>query len=140
MKSRIIGWLGAGLAVLTLVVGGTTTAGATTDVVTAVTTPSPAKSVELQQAAVAATTSTSTDVGVLAQGGFDRDHWWFKISKHEVITIGAEVVCKAVFRGPVSWVCGPISAAVNWALTQYPQAGGFWAELYTNGQVRVGTW
>jgi len=79
-------------------------------------------------------------IGTFAQGGFDRDHWWFKITKAEVVSIGAGVVCRGVF-GSVGWfVCPPITAAINQAMSQWPNAGGFWGELYTNGQVRFGTW
>lgn len=79
-------------------------------------------------------------IGTFAQGGFDRDHWWFKISKAEVVSVGTGVVCRAVF-GSIGWfVCPPIAAAINQAISQWPNAGGFWGELYTNGQVRFGTW
>jgi hypothetical protein len=84
--------------------------------------------------------STDGEVGILWQGGFDRDHWWFKISKAEVISIGVGVVCRAIVGGASWFVCPPISAAVNWALSQWPNAGGYWAEFYTDGHVRVGTW
>lgn len=84
--------------------------------------------------------ATDGEVGILWQGGFDRDHWWFKISKAEVISIGVGVVCRAIVGGASWFVCPPISAAVNWALSQWPNAGGYWAEFYTDGHVRVGTW
>ncbi len=84
--------------------------------------------------------ASGSDVGILWQGGFDRDHWWVKISKTELISIGAAVVCRAVL-GAISWfACPPIVAALNWALSMWPNAGGYWAELYTNGTVRAGTW
>jgi len=99
-------------------------------------------------AVAAAVPAPSTDpataegsVGTMAQGGFDRDHWWFKISRVELVTIGAGAACSAVFRGPVgAFVCPPLVAALNWAIGQFPVANGFWGEVYTNGRVRVGTY
>ena len=85
-------------------------------------------------------TGPSSDIGILMQAGFDRDHWWIKISKAEVISIGIGVACRLAFPSVGWFVCPPISAAVNAALNLVPNAGGFWAELYTNGQVRVGAW
>jgi hypothetical protein len=82
----------------------------------------------------------ASGMGTLAQGGFDRDHYWFKISKGEVVGIGVSVVCRAIFGGIGWFVCPPIAAAVNQIISQYPNAGGFWGELYTNGRVRAGTW
>lgn len=77
----------------------------------------------------------------MVQGGFDRDHWWFKISRTELVTIGAGAACAAVFDGPAGLVvCPPLVAALNWAIGQFPVANGFWGEVYTNGRVRVGTW
>lgn len=79
-------------------------------------------------------------IGTFAQGGFDRDHWWFKISKAEVVSVGIGVVCRGAF-GSIGWfVCPPITAAINQAISRWPNAGGFWGELYTNGQIRFGTW
>ncbi len=74
------------------------------------------------------------------QAGYDRDHWWFKISKAEVVSTGVGVVCRIAFGASGWFVCPPITAAVNWAISQWPNAGGYWGELYTNGTVRVGTW
>lgn len=84
--------------------------------------------------------ATGSDVSASWQSGFDRDHWWFKISRTEVITIGAGAACRAAFGGASWFVCPPLVAAINGALSVWPVAGGFWAELYTDGRVRVGTW
>ncbi|MFD5827596.1 hypothetical protein [Lentzea sp. NPDC060358] len=147
---RLITATGIGLAVLA---GASATATAATpaDGPAAPTTTSAAAQFEMALApsqtrqlpaglAVPDATVTAEGIGVLAQGGFDRDHWWIKISKAEVIAIGANAVCRAVFRTAGGVVCPPIVAAVNWLVAQFPNAGGFWAELYTNGRVRAGTW
>ncbi|MFS8104047.1 hypothetical protein LFM09_43735 [Lentzea alba] len=34
----------------------------------------------------------------------------------------------------------PITAAISQVISRWPNAGGFWGELYTNGQIRFGTW
>ncbi len=87
-----------------------------------------------------APTAANGTMKQLAQGGFDRDHWWFKITKAEVIGVGAGVVCRWIFGGIGWFVCPPIANAINQAVSQFPNAGGFWGELYTDGRVRAGTW
>jgi hypothetical protein len=85
-----------------------------------------------------ATTARPADLGV--QGGFDRDHWWVKISVAEIVSVGAGTACKLALPEVGWFVCPPIAAAINAALQNNPNVGGFWGELYTDGRVRVGTW
>lgn len=81
------------------------------------------------------------EIGTMSEGGYDRDHWWFKISKAELISIGAGAACRAALGAAGTFACPPIALAIDAALAANPNiSGGFWGELYTNGQVRVGTW
>jgi hypothetical protein len=80
------------------------------------------------------------DVHTLVEGGQDGDHWWIKISMGDIASVGIATACKLAFPGVGWFVCPPIGAAIRAAMQQYPEAGGFWAELYNDGRVRVGTW
>ncbi len=123
MKIRLTTFVASAGAAAVLVAAGAGTASAATY-------PAPAQ-------LAAAEMSTA---GVQAQAGFDRDHWWIKVSTAEIVSFGAGAVCRAAFGGAGWFVCPPIAAAIQTALAQNPNVGGFWAELYTNGQVRVGAW
>jgi hypothetical protein len=81
------------------------------------------------------------EITTMMEGGFDRDHWWIKISRTELVAIGAGAACAAIVKGPwAAVVCPPLVAALNWAIGNFPVANGFWAEVYTNGRVNLGTW
>ncbi|WP_090062798.1 hypothetical protein [Lentzea flaviverrucosa] len=80
------------------------------------------------------------DITTMMHGGFDHDHWWIKISRTELVAIGAGAACPAIVKGPwASVVCPPLVAALNWAIGRFPIANGFWAEVYTNGRVNLST-
>ena len=97
-------------------------------------------SADTSRTSVQPTVAKASNIGIQAQAGFDRDHWWIKVSTAEIVSLGAGAVCRAAFGGVGWFVCPPIVAAIEAALAQNPNVGGFWAELYTNGQVRLGTW
>ncbi|ATE55668.1 hypothetical protein [Actinosynnema pretiosum] len=81
------------------------------------------------------------EVGAQAEGGFDRDHYWVKISRTELVEVGAGAVCAVIVKGPLAGLlCPPLAAALNWAIGHFPVAKGFWAEVYLNGQVKIGAW
>jgi hypothetical protein len=79
-------------------------------------------------------------IDTLVEGGKDGDHWWIKISMGEIAGTGIATACKVAFPEIGWFVCPPLGAAVRQAVDQNPNAGGVWAELYTNGTVRAGTW
>lgn len=86
------------------------------------------------------------------QGGWDRDHWWFKITRGEVLSGMTTGICWR-FVPPIKrqQICTPISQSVRQALGG---ARGVWAEVYpprwvwlgnglgwwTAPYTRVGTW
>jgi len=95
---------------------------------------------QVEKALGTVTTVKPGTVSTQVQGGKDGDHWWFKISMGEIMGTGISTACKIAFPEIGWFVCPPLGAAVNQAVSQVPNAGGVWAELYTDGRVRVGTW
>ena len=97
-------------------------------------------------AAVAAIPSGASGDGPLASiapgsaeaydGGFDGDHAWVKISAGDIAGGLAQAACRT-YAGPVAFLCpwfaGRASEIVG-------GSNGVWAELYTNGNVNIGTW
>ena len=97
--------------------------------------------------------SPSSDSGLLAQlspqpaeayqGGWDRDHWWIKVTRGEVASGAVSAVCWYFVRIPArSYICTPLSVTAKRIIGG---ASGFWAEIYPPkgwrpAYVRVGTW
>lgn len=106
--------------------------------------------------------SPASDGGVLAkispqpaeafQGGWDRNHWWIKVTRGEVGSGIVTAVCAYYVRIPSSsYVCTPLSQTAKRIIGG---ASGFWAEIYpprwvwysnglgwwTQPYTRVGTW
>jgi hypothetical protein len=62
------------------------------------------------------------------QGGWDRDHWWFKATKGEVASGATAAICaRYVPFAAKGYVCAPINAAAKALLGG---ASGIWAEVY----------
>jgi hypothetical protein len=75
------------------------------------------------------------------QGGWDRDHFWVKVTKGEILGGMTTGVCR-YFTGPAGWfICPPISQAARQLIDRNPRAGGVWIEIWLNGRApRLGTW
>jgi hypothetical protein len=101
---------------------------------------SPAGRAQIAKALGPVSTAKPGTVSPQVQAGRDGDHWWIKISMAEILGTGISAACKAAFPEIGWFVCPPLGAAVSQAVSQWPNAGGVWAELYTDGRIRVGTW
>ncbi|MEV4049651.1 hypothetical protein AB0J55_00555 [Amycolatopsis sp. NPDC049688] len=101
---------------------------------------SPSGRAQIEKALGTVSTSKPGTASTQVQGGKDGDHWWIKISMGEIMGVGVSTACKLAFPEIGWFVCPPLGAAVNQAVSQVPNAGGVWAELYTDGRVRAGTW
>lgn len=73
------------------------------------------------------------------QGGWDRDHWWIKVTRGEVVGGLVTGICLRYVRLPVagSYVCRSVGSLAN---RMIGGSQGFWAEIYRTGAVRAGTW
>ncbi|HEX2162280.1 MAG TPA: hypothetical protein VHF88_10730 [Thermoleophilaceae bacterium] len=62
------------------------------------------------------------------QGGWDRDHWWIKVTRAEVFQGVVVVACGRFVPWPYSMrVCGPIGQTAKHAIRG---GRGLWAEVY----------
>jgi hypothetical protein len=97
-------------------------------------------------AAVAAIPSGASDGGLLANvapqsaeafdGGFDGDHAWVKVSAGDIAGGVAQTACRT-YAGPVAFLCPWFAQRASEIVGS---SSGVWAELYTNGNVNIGTW
>lgn len=131
LTGRFVAWVGGVLLAMGVLAGAGTAQAA----------PEAARPAHVTTKPAATQALRSGEITTMMQGGFDRDHWWIKISRTELIAIGAGAACAAIVKGPwASVFCPPLIAALNWAVSRFPVANGFWAEVYTNGRVNLGTW
>jgi hypothetical protein len=76
-------------------------------------------------------------------GGWDRDHWWIKVTRGEVASGVVTGVCLYFVRVPVfkSYICSWLSAKARRIVGE---AQGFWAVVYPRGwhfpYVGIGLW
>ena len=77
------------------------------------------------------------------EGGWDRDHWWLKVTRGEVLGKAVAGICWYFVKIPASsYVCTPISLAATRIIGG---SSGVWAEIYPPRgwrlpYFRIGTW
>jgi len=72
-----------------------------------------------------------------AEGGWDVDHFWVKITNGEIVSGAAQAICRQ-FTGPIGIAVCPTIADIAGQIVG--SAGGVWAEIYNDGHYAYGTW
>jgi hypothetical protein len=105
------------------------------------------KTATLIGAAVAALAIATAAPASAAQGGHDGDHWWLKIANAEFRQNGnwAYHPCVNALEAtsdPRSSAdaCNHLAFFTGSEFDRNPHANGYWAEYYSNGAHRSGTW
>lgn len=74
------------------------------------------------------------------QGGWDRDHFWFKATRADVFGTAISAFCKYTLPVIGWYVCAPIAALARQVIGG---SSGVWAEIYPHFPIwtfHVGTW
>lgn len=69
------------------------------------------------------------------QGGWDRDHWWIKVTRGEVAAGAVTVICLRFVPSQIA--CRSVAQVAKRIIGG---KRGFWAEVYRTGRIRAGTW